>query len=346
MERAIEILENKNNAKNIKGESVRYRSGISQPSIKLKSIKRLDGSIDTTVDGIADGSIIKLFDKTSFPKEGRDVVCPHFLELKWANGCRFDCAWCYLNGTFRFRPNGKEPYLKNKEKIIEHIETFLRDVSQPSILNSGELSDSLVFEGSDFSLAKNIIPLFKNQQKHKLLILTKSVNIKDLLNSNSQEQVITSFSLNAYPVAERWEKKAPHPKYRIKAAKKLYDAGYEVRIRIDPMVPVDGWEMLYKELIDDIFKNLVPERITMGSLRGLQSTINNGRDTSWVKFLSERSNWGKKVDSKLRHTIYFAMINYLKNEYGYDNIALCKETVDIWEKLGLDHKVIRCNCVW
>ena len=65
------------------------------------------------VDKIKDGSIIKLFDRTPEPKNPTDVVCPHFYELKWANGCNFNCAWCYLNGTYRFLSRGKKPHLKD-----------------------------------------------------------------------------------------------------------------------------------------------------------------------------------------------------------------------------------------
>jgi len=36
------------------------------------------------VKQVADGSIIKRFDKTPYPVKPTDVVCPHFLELKWA----------------------------------------------------------------------------------------------------------------------------------------------------------------------------------------------------------------------------------------------------------------------
>jgi spore photoproduct lyase len=83
---------------------------------------------------------------------------------------------------------------------------------------------------------------------------------------------------------------------RIEAAKKVYQAGYEIRIRIDPMVPIDNWKESYQELLDFIFENLTPERVTLGSLRGLQSTINGCSDKSWVKYLRETSNWGRKID--------------------------------------------------
>lgn len=329
-----------------RGNADSYRVKFSDLSIKIEKVKNLSGVKELSVKEVGDGSIIKLFDKTPFPEQETDVVCPHFLELKWANGCRFNCNWCYLNGTFRFRPHGKSPYLKDKDKIINHVDTFLKYVDKPTILNSGELSDSLVFEGSKFSLTQNIIPLFKEQKKHKLLILTKSDNIKDLLKSDSQKQVIVSFTVNAYPVSKQWEDKAPHPKDRLKAAKKLFDAGYTVRLRVDPMVPVEGWGVEYTKLIDRIFSRFTPERITFGSLRGLQSTINGSKKTSWVKYLDESSNWGKKINFEKRARMYTLMIRYLKERYKYRKIALCKETIAMWNRLKLDYKKIRCNCTF
>ena len=35
-----------------------------------------------------------------------------------------------------------------------------------------------------------------------------------------------------------------------------------------------------------------------------------------------------------------------KDGYDYQKVALCKETVDMWNRLGMDYKKIKCNCVW
>ncbi|GAH93056.1 unnamed protein product, partial [marine sediment metagenome] len=150
----------------------------------------------------------------------------------------------------------------------------------PEILNTGEIADSLMGENGDWPFSRFIISLFEKQSRHKVLFVTKSTNVKNLLKIASPKQVIVSFSLNAKSVAERWEKKAPPVGKRIEAAKKLSDAGYEVRIRIDPMVPIEEWLGNYTGLIDEIFSKFIPERITLGSLRGLQSTINGTKDTS------------------------------------------------------------------
>ena len=327
------------------GGTVRYRFPGNRTSLKLVELEKLDGSKGVFVKQVGDGSIIELFDKTPFPQQPSDVVCPHFLELKWANGCWYDCAWCYLNGTFRFRPNGKDPYLKDVKKILRHIKTFLQSVKESYMLNSGELSDSLVYEGREFSLTKDIVPLFKQQYKNKLLILTKSTTLRPLIESDSQKQVVVSFSLNAARVSEKWEHKAPHPYQRIQAAKQAFDAGYEVRVRIDPMVPIKGWKEEYLELVDRIFEYFTPERITLGSLRGLQSTINTCTDVSWVEYLDENSNWGRKVGFEQRLELYSTLMNYLENEYSFERIAFCKETVRLWRALALDYRRIKCNCV-
>lgn len=324
------------------------RLKVSKPSIRIKrkSYKMLDGSEKELVQQVGDGSIIKRFDKTPIPEKKTDVVCPHFLELKWATGCPYDCSWCYLKGTFRFLPYRAKPHIKDFNKINKHTQTFLEHIKEPEILNTGELADSLMYEGDKKSFVNFIVPLFESQNKHKVLFLSKSDRMKNLLEIDSHKQVITSFSLNAIPVAHKWELKAPSVERRIKAAKSLYKKGFDVRIRIDPMVPVENWVKSYIELIDLLFDSLTPERITLGSLRGLQSTINGTSDKSWVKYLSEYSNWGKKIDINLRLAMYKRLISYLKEKYKFTKVALCKETVAVWEILKLDYKKIKCNCVW
>lgn len=133
---------------------------------------------------------------------------------------------------------------------------------------------------------------------------------------------------------------------RIETAARLSEAGYEVRIRVDPLVPVPDWPQQYSHLLDEVFSRFTPARVTFGSLRGLQSTINESPDKSWTVYLRERSNWGKKVEFQVRYEMYKELIHRLKTEYGYTSVSFCKETVAMWDKLGLDHRQIRCNCLW
>ena len=112
------------------------------------------------------------------------------------------------------------------------------------------------------------------------------------------------------------------------------------------MVPFEEWDRHYRSLlIDTIFDNFVPERITLGSLRGLQSTINGVKDKLWTAYLKETSNWGKKIDFKTRYEMYQTVIGYLKDQHNFSRVALCKETVAMWKQLNMDWKRVRCNCI-
>jgi len=319
---------------------------VRQPGIKISQFESLDGSVKKMVARVGDGSIITRFDKTPVPSKPTDVVCPHFLELKWAYGCPYDCAWCYLKGTFRFLPTRARPKFKDRQKVEQHVLAFLNTPTQPEVLNTGEIADSLMQENTSGSFVEFIAPLFESQNRHKVLFVTKSDKIEHLLQQPTHDQVIVSFSLNAEKVAERWEKLAPVVPQRIEAARRLTEAGFTVRIRIDPIIPVPRWKQMYTKLLEDIFSSFRPERITLGSLRGLQSTINGCSDKSWTQYLSERSNWGKKIAFGTRLQMYETVSEALRRKHNYARIALCKETVRMWDALGMDYTKIKCNCVW
>jgi len=283
-----------------------------------------------------------------FNKTPRDIVCPHFWELRWAFGCPFDCAYCYLQGTGR---GNKTPRYRPITKVIRAIDRAFKDeyfVKNRSIFNSGELSDSLM----NPSYMRQIADFFETQDKHKLLLLTKFDKV-EWLTKEPRKQTIASFSLNATEVWKRWEKRTPSPQQRIMAAKELIKSGYEVRIRIDPIFPIDRWQRHYEGLIYSMFSKLPsdPDRITLGTPRGLAKTLIFAKDRSWerIAFTDEpdRTGWGKKAPAPLRREIYLFFYDKLDN-LGFDRsrIAMCKETRSMWKELGLDPELCKCNCVW
>jgi spore photoproduct lyase len=283
-----------------------------------------------------------------FIKTPSDIVCPHFWELRWAFGCPFNCAYCYLQGTGRGTKNPKyRPITKVKSAIIKAFKHkyFLQ---HPSIFNSGELSDSLM----NPSYMRQIADLFETQDKHKLLLLTKSNKVEWLI-KEPRKQTIASFSLNATEVWKRWEKRTPSPQKRIEAVKKLVETGYEVRIRIDPIFPISNWKTHYEDLVYSIFSELSsdPNRITLGTPRGLAKTLMFAKDRSWEKIAftdnPEYTGWGKKAPTSLRKEIFLFLYDKIAN-LGFDKsrIAMCKETRSMWKELGLDPKSCRCNCIW
>ena len=279
-----------------------------------------------------------------FRKTPKSIVCPHFWELRWAYGCPYDCAYCYLQGTFR---GNKRPRYKRLEHILFTLDYAFKDKTlEPSIFNSGELSDSLMNPG----MMEKISDKFEEQDKHKLLLLTKGVhNLSkiDFLTKQRRTQTIVSLSMNAHQVWKLWEHLTPSPEKRIEFAKMTMETGYDVRIRIDPIFPIDDWKTHYEDLIQTIHKlPKSPERITLGTPRGLQKTLMFSKDRSWAKWFKERSGWGRKLDTSQRKEIYLFFFDKL-DALGLDRakIAVCKETEAMWRDLGMNKNNCKCNCV-
>lgn len=298
-----------------------------------------------------------------FSKTPKDIVCPHFFELKWANGCPFGCSYCYLQGTFF---GNKNPRLKDVKGLREELEEFLTWADSKNLkimLNTGELSDSLAIPEWTGTLLNIISESILKHPQHKFLFVTKGgvKHVKPLLEwEGDNRNLVISFSLNASLPAKLYEKGTPSPEERMKAAKLVQEAGFELRLRLDPMIPVPGWSEEYSSLVFGIFKRyeLNPSRITLGTLRGLWKTIKYAKDKKWIDYLrgGEKTGWGLKMNSRLRKDMYQHVLKELRAHGFKGDLALCKETLSLWmqmEKLELlsnpgkapDWEGVRCNCI-
>lgn len=282
--------------------------------------------------------VIKLFNKTP-----HNIACGNFWEIRWAYGCPLNCNYCYLRGTMR--GNMKQSYVKfdEIEKCVKGAFTYIK---KGTIFNSGELCDSLM----NPILMEKIVDLFEQQKKHKIFLLSKfGTDHIEFLLKKPRKQTICAWSINAKTVAERWEPNAANPIERLKAAEKVWNLGYDTRVRIDPIFPIDNWKLEYNNLIDVLFSNLLPNKIILGTPRGLWKTINYaekaGVDMTWSTFFKENTSWGKKISFEMRTEIYKFMIEKIES-FGYPihNISICKETVEMLKSLNIKYNINKCNC--
>lgn len=296
-----------------------------------------------------------------FYKTPRDIVCPHFWNLKPFIGCPFECNYCFLQGTFF---GNKRPRLKDFNKMTQTLEEFLSwtdSIGIRVLFNVGELCDSLAIPSWTEHFLEKMAPLLERHSGNKLLFLSKAGanKIDQLLdNPDLKRHIITSFSLNPPFVIATYEKKTAPLESRLQALKNLQKKGYEIRIRIDPIISVKNWEIYYSELVSAIFESrLKPKRITIGSLRGLQRTIFFAKDKKWTKYLDrkEKTGWGLKIRKELRLDLYTTILEQIREYRPNMQLALCKETPDLWKSLVnknlLSHpgkspswENTKCNC--
>jgi|GEM_PF-259486 len=302
----------------------------------------------------AERSVLLLRDRTSpFIEQFRHPIgrCAKFYKLTAYNNCNFWCEYCYLYLTFRTQP--VSTHFINYEKMYDEIIKFdrLKVPKSLTVLNLGELGDPLAVDYIT-GFAKQIIPFMPEYApRTRLLFLTKSDCVDGILNLNHGGQSIISFSVNTDTVFQQLEHRTASPEARLTAAAKVQKAGYEVRLRIDPVIFYSAWEKDYISLVDKIFEYVQPTRITIGEYRpsnGLANHISTRfPDSPLLKINRSLVKEGKKLryPKNLRIKMFGTIIEAIKKYRSDIDIALCKEQPEIWEALGLDTKGLKCNCL-
>ena len=289
------------------------------------------------------------------------MLCPHFDRLKLAsNGCFYQCDWCYLKLTYRAAfpfITVKAEYNKIKDQLVKR----LAKTSDPVIFNSGELADSLAMDHLT-GAGREFIPWFGNTANGYLFMLTKSDNVDDILDLDHKGRTIVSWSMNHDSISRKFEIGAPAFERRLHAAEKVQKAGYPLRIRLDPIVPFDGWKEAYAETIKSIFEKVSPERMTIGTLRfekgfyGMRNNIfTTGPELPGILDNMEpmfepklfdglkSPKSGKYSFSEDKRTEIFKFVINKIRKYSDCKIALCKESANVWNDTGLE--LSKCSCV-
>ena len=313
--------------------------------------------------------VIKPFDKPD-PRVG----CPHFMKLVMAtNGCPYKCAWCYLRLTYR----DLYPCVVVRvryEHITKKIERYVRKISVPTTFNMGELQDGLVLEHLT-GAAQVLIPFFGQLENGYLFILTKCDNVEPILRLQHNGHTFVCWSINAPEISATFEIGTPSFDRRLTAAGRVQKASYQLRIRLDPIVPVPNWKKIYRDTVKRIFTEVTPERITIGTLRFEDEFYKNryalvGQISSGRQLLIEmdklqpmlpsmqvptgrqdktgepkmKSSIGKySYPQKLRLEM-FSFVIFEIRKYFDGPIALCKEVRSLWLAVGFDPRHCRCVC--
>ena len=221
-----------------------------------------------------------------------------------------------------------------------------RWLAQPGSLrlNAGELTDSLALDGV-IPLVDDLVPRFAAQDRHTLLLVTKSANVGNLLKYDPRGQVIVAFSVNATEVSASYEKGPPEPMRRIEAAARVKEAGYQVTLRLDPMIPIEGWREAYARFLEEACRIVTPDQWTLGSLRYFTSlpmwTRKVGRDPSVFRFGSEWTpgDRRRRIPLSLRAAMYSTAMDVIRQRQGDVAVRLCKETAALHRRLGTDRQI-------
>lgn len=309
-------------------------------------------------------------------------LCPGFYRLRYLAACPHGCTYCFLQGTYwRGRPRDiTEADLPEMERAVErwmqrsscevcHGPAWVTDYEAISLmpaaekrvrtclacqgtggllLNAGEMSDSFA-PAISAQTSLRLIELFRRQRRHTLLLVTKA-RPTALFEIAPTPQVIISFSLGQQ--GYRGHEVAPGTAAAAairESAVRLHQAGWRLRLRIDPLIDEIGmWRII--SLLQPVFTRW--ERITLGTLRFTRSgyrAVANGNPTQRAlaacvgREEQEAGSHPYRLRLGQRKTLYAAMLDRLHGRA--EQWALCKETAACWRAtLGTVPTSLRCNC--
>lgn len=292
---------------------------------------------------------------------------PMWWDLAIGSGaCGLGCRACFLMLTHRIRRDPWRHLLYNNVGEFAHaVEKWLIDPQRRPQHTMGigiDRSDSLLYEGVTGHV-RRLAPLFadtkSNPKNCKMILLTKSANTHYLadIDPSQRKNIIVTFSLNPEPIADLWEGKwadgeriTPTISQRLDATMYAQELGYEVRVRVDPILTPHGWEKLYAEFVKEVAKRKINFRYwTLGTYREKNKQLDGWRE-KWGLLPMEWEPDDMIADGTHRHLstehrikIYQTVRDILHRELPNAKVSLCKETHDVRKAVAMCNA--DCNCL-
>lgn len=179
----------------------------------------------------------KSFYKTVGGGEGQKCHYPTRLDT-YGCGCQHDCSYCYAKSLLYFRKqwDAKNPSIAD----ITKIRKVIADIPKGTIIRLGGMTDCFQPLEKEVRNTYKTIQLL-NAKGIGYLIVTKNAMIADdeymsIMDKDLAHIQITVTTLDDDFYLKRKYEKASLPSDRIKAILKLQEAGFDVQIRLSPMI--------------------------------------------------------------------------------------------------------------
>jgi len=278
-------------------------------------------------------------------------TCPNYWHFSPYGFCPYDCQYCYLAGTPGVKYSPTVKIFLNLPEILNQIGRVASKLDKSTSFYLGKLQDPLALDLLT-GYSKTIIPFFARQKYARLILLTKSVCVENLMHLGHKQHTILSWSLNPPEISSAFERNVPSPDERLTAMQKCADAGYPLRAVIMPIIPVEGWQKIYARFIENLLMLVPLERVTLGQICSYSAALKlTERELSRNNPISSHLERTKSNDArvrfplKLRINIYRYLIDTIKKLKPQLPIGLCMEEHKTFKALNMESAIGDCNCV-
>lgn len=285
-------------------------------------------------------------------------ICQNAYELHSVWGCLHTCDYCNI-GRF-------VNVVMNLEEYLEHLDQLLGENPWLRLYKYDNHTDVPTFE-PEYGWCKGLVEFFAARDAF-LMLYTKSHNVGALLDLDHRGRTIVCWTLSGATVSRLVEKDAPPLAERIAAAVKCQAAGYTVRARFSPILPIQHWQRENDRMLREYLGQVRPDVLTMDMLKWIEPTrirdiFDLGLwDPEFVASVDRAAalppaerprpilpNGKQLFPDSLRARVYRFFIERIRALSPGTRIALCGETPEMWAELGADlgmtpeHYVCACG---
>ncbi|MBI2302329.1 MAG: hypothetical protein HYU66_25780 [Armatimonadetes bacterium] len=281
------------------------------------------------------------------------MVCQPAWQIHTIVGCPFRCAYCGLGWT--------QHLLMNLEKLVERLDGWIGDDPPQTLWQHDNHSDVSEFE-PEYGSSALLIDYFAHKPGCYLeLYVGKSDNVDNLLSLDHRGKTTCCWSVSLRSQCDLLEPGTASLTARLESIRKCQEAGYPVRIRYSPLIPIRGWREELREMIELTFATCRPELITFETLRYMShdAIVAAMRpevlDPEWLELMREAPAkpefGGGEIPDAFRERVYRAVIDDLEEISPRTPYAFCRESRPMWDCFATDFErhwqrpdSYVCNC--
>ncbi len=281
------------------------------------------------------------------------LVCQPAWQLHTIVGCHYRCAYCNLGWFVNV--------MMNMEDFVERLDGYLERCPDQTLFQYDNHTDTVCFE-PEHGGSKLLIDYFAHKAGKALeLYVGKSADVDFMLDYDHRGHTVCCWSLSGRTQSLRFEAPTAPMEARIEAMRKCQEAGYPVRVRFSPIIPVRNWREENREMIRLLFACVRPDLVTIETIRFLDYEAMEREfdlsllDPEFVGAMRDARGLpyaqGCEVPDEFRKEVYRFVFQELDAVGCEAPVAFCREKRTLWDHFaetfarwgqGPDGYV--CNC--
>jgi DNA repair photolyase len=286
-------------------------------------------------------------------REKTGLVCQPAWQLHTIVGCHFRCAYCNLSRFLNV--------MLNMEDFVSRLDGWIERCPRQTLFQYDNFTDTVCFE-PEYGGAKLLIDYFARKPGQTLeLYVGKSDHVDFLLDYDHRGQTVCCWSVSAATQSREFEWRSAPTEDRIESMRKCQAAGYPVRVRFSPIIPVAGWREENRAMIERLFRDVRPDVVTIETIRFLTYEAMSEQfdlaklDPKFVQAMKDAEGQsfaqGCEVPERWRREVYDFFFGELDRVAPDVPVAFCREERTLWDHYeefftrrgqGPDNYI--CNC--